>query len=123
MANRIIVFLLAISLFSCSNALQTKPTDLIEKDKMVLILTDLYIAEGLTSSSFLMKEFSSLPRNTFYNHIYKKYKVNRLQFDASLKFYSDDISSFEGLYQEVVNNLSKKEKELAKKSKKTSMDN
>jgi hypothetical protein len=117
MFKLLIVLLFAISLISCTDALQRAPENLLPQEKMADVLTELYVAEGMSSSAPLNQKLSTIPRNTFYNSIYKKHGISREQFDASLKYYTEDMIEIDQLYQLVNERLLRMEKELSKKAK------
>ena len=78
--KNILLFLIAISIAACtSNTIFKKPDDLIYKEEMVDLLTDLYIATAAKSSRNQDKE-----RNVDYSFIvFEKYGIDSSRFKRS----------------------------------------
>ena len=94
--------LIALFLVSCtSNTILEKPKDLIPKDTMVNLLTDLYLA----SSASTVKN-KNLELNTKYMPIvYNKYKIDSLRFKTSNIYYLSKIDEYGKLFNKVKDSL------------------
>lgn len=109
-----LVLLLMIGIISCtSNTIYKKPEDLISKDSMVILLTDLYLA---SSSKIYRNKFDE--RNIDYTYlIYEKYKIDSARFRRSNFYYTTKIDDYEKIYKGIEQNLevlSKKYKGIKK---------
>lgn len=95
---RLITLLLAflLVLISCTSAIE-KPKKLIEKDKMVDILYDIALLEAIKSQN-VNGGISSKKANEF---LFKKYKIDSLQWEENNKFYASDIEEYKKMYEEV----------------------
>ena len=85
-----------------------KPTvSIISKDSMILILTDMHLADadvqlrkvGLDSNNLVMKK----NMETIVGH----YNINTNRFKQSLKYYTSHPKEMDEMYAQVVTNLSK----------------
>ena len=100
--KKIVVLLGLISLASCtSNTIYEKPKNLIPKDTMTLLLTDLFIA----SSAYFSKNTHSEKKANYMPLIYDKYKIDSLRFTKSNFYYMTKIDEYDELYKEVKINL------------------
>lgn len=95
-------FICVITLLSCnSNTIVKKPKNLIPKDKMVQVLTDVYIAKSAKNVNNIYKE-----RNINYlSFIYKNHQIDSATFENSLKYYTINVSEHEEILKQVKENL------------------
>ncbi|NMH28551.1 DUF4296 domain-containing protein [Flavobacterium silvaticum] len=88
---------LVVFFASCGNSVVEKPSNLIPEDQMVDILYDLSLLDAMKSQS-PEKLRNATDADTY---IYKKYKIDSLQFAASNRYYASDMKNYRGLYQKV----------------------
>lgn len=109
--------------FACQNTVVEKPDNLIDKDMMVDIIYDLSLLEAIRSSNYGSLESRKIDPTTY---IYKKYKIDSLQFAKSDRYYASDIDVYSGIYDRVskrlennrnaIDSVSKAKLDLGKKS-------
>lgn len=88
-----------LSLTSCQNDTVEKPDNLIPEEKMVEIIYDLSILQAMRNSNQSVLDSNNINSATY---IYKKYKIDSLQFAKSNQFYAaKDIKKYEKMYQSV----------------------
>ncbi len=91
---------------------QPPPKNLIDKDKIVLILADIELAESALrqklNHGYEVKEV----RETYYRSIFNEYEISREQFDSSMTFYKQDLDGLNQIYEEVITRLSVIESEV-----------
>ncbi|WBX76908.1 DUF4296 domain-containing protein [Tenacibaculum ovolyticum] len=89
-------------LFSCtSNTIYKQPKNLIPKDSMVALLTDMYIASSANG-----KKNKLLKREKNYTVlIYEKYKIDTTRFDISNKYYTSKIEEYTEILEKVSSNI------------------
>lgn len=104
--NKLFYIFCLLVLASCtSNTIYKKPRNLIPKDTMVMLLTDMYVA---TSAKYVKNKF--LQRDIDYTAlVYEKYKIDSVRFEQSNFYYNSKIE----LYNEILKKV-KKELELNK---------
>lgn len=95
-------FSLLFVLVSCKDTVIAEPKNLIPEDKMVNIIYDLSLLEGI--KSYNSTNFRSLKSNDF---VYKKYNIDSLQFAKSTQFYASDIDKYKKIYGEVGKRIEK----------------
>jgi hypothetical protein len=103
---------ITIILMSCtSNTIYKKPDDLIPKNKMIELMTDIYIANAATNVHNIHEERQ---KNYMYL-VYKKYGIDSAQFAGSNQYYISKIDEYKKMHEKVQKRISKlkKEKEAA----------
>ncbi|WP_299116306.1 DUF4296 domain-containing protein [uncultured Winogradskyella sp.] len=127
--KQVLVIVLVIGLFlGCEPKLQPKkPENLIPKDKMTEILSDMFVvssAKGISRTKF---EVEGIDPETY---ILKKYNIDSLQFAQSNDYYAHDVETYKEIIEEVKAKLTSKkqkyeainkEEEAANKKKKDSL--
>lgn len=98
----IYIFFIFFTLASCtSRTIYKKPENLISKDKMINIWTDLYISMGAKSikTKKLEKDKNYIPL------VLEKYKIDSIQFSKSNIYYTSRIEEYEEMFEEVQKRL------------------
>jgi hypothetical protein len=111
MRKLVAFFLLFAILISCQKSAVPKPDNLIDEDVMVDIMYDISILEAMKSQKGDVLESNSINPNTY---IFKKYKIDSLQFANSDKFYASEIKK----YKEIFDKVNKRMEEKIEASKK-----
>ena len=109
------LFLLFAILISCQKPAVSKPDNLIDEEVMVDIMYDVSVLEAMKSQKAFVLEANKINPNTY---IYKKYKIDSLQFANSDKFYASDIKKYKEIFDKVNERI--EEKIEASKKQKTS---
>lgn len=101
--RKLLLFLIVgMLLVNCNSSPVEKPKDLIEKDVMVDILYDLYLANAMnTSDAKYLKELNLTPAK----YVYHKYKVDSLQFSRSNRYYATDVDDYEKMYKKLTTRI------------------
>ncbi|MDG1503809.1 MAG: DUF4296 domain-containing protein [Flavicella sp.] len=97
--------LLCVFAFSCtSNTIFKKPDDLIEKEQMIDLLTDLYLATAAKTAKNLEKE-----RNVDYTQlVFEKHGIDSARFKRSNFYYTAKIDEYESIFKEVKSRIALK---------------
>ena len=109
-------FIIAILIFlsACKPAAPTVPSKFIQPDKMKMVLSDMFIADAISSNRAMggtnEKQFTS----QYYATIYKNYGITQDEFAKSYKFYEDNPVLLNKLYDEVLGEISKREAVVGK---------
>ncbi|SHF92820.1 protein of unknown function [Flavobacterium fluvii] len=101
----IVSFLIVFSLLaSCKKDIAKEPAHLIEKAKMVDIMYDLSLIGAMRNqNSALLDSF----KNNSNQYIYKKYKIDSIQFVQSNIYYAADYKEYKKMYEQVKSRLEK----------------
>lgn len=86
-------------MISCQDIERTeKPEDLIPKEKMVDIITELYLLNGArTYNKELLEESGIVPNE----YIRNKYNIDSLQLVRSNNYYAENYKEYEAIYLKV----------------------
>lgn len=101
--------------FSCKDKEIVIPPEILKKEELVPILADIQIAQA----SLIIFEYTDTARSTLKAYqlaILAKQSISEEKFTSSMKFYSDHPELLQDIYNEVVNELSKRQGELEKKT-------
>ena len=101
-----IVLVLFLSV-SCKKELVKEPAKLIEKEKMIDIIYDLSLLEAIKYQQPL--SLDSVESNPA-RFIFKKYKVDSLQFVQNNMYYAADYDSYKEMFDEINARLDKEKK-------------
>ena len=96
------IFFVVLTFLACKSEVIEAPKNLIEPDKMVDILYDVAILEAIKVNSPMSLRERGIDSKTY---IYKKHKIDSLQFAKSDKYYASDIRNYEKMYQEVIDRI------------------
>ncbi len=108
--NKIIyIFFISLFLINCtSNTIIKKPDNLISKDQMVDLLTDLFLANGAINI-----KNTHLQRNVnYYPLVYEKYQIDSTQFKESNFYYTSKIDEYNKILKRVDDRLKKLRKQF-----------
>jgi hypothetical protein len=110
MIKKIIPFLVVLVLLvSCKKELVKEPNRLIERGKMVNIMYDLSLLEAIKVQN--QSSLDSFKLNTN-QYIFKKYKIDSLQFAQNNIYYAADYKEYEKMFTEVKARLDKNKSEV-----------
>jgi|LGVF01.1.fsa_nt_gb hypothetical protein len=96
------IFFILILLLSCtSRTIYKKPKNLIEKEQMINLWTDIFIAKGTRSikTKDLRKNINYIPL------VFKKYNIDSVQFNESNTYYTSKIDEYKKMFEEVEKRL------------------
>lgn len=108
--KRIIFFIATVIFFvSCKDEAIKKPKRLIEKEVMVDIMYDISLLDAIKYQNPTSIDSLKINPRDF---IFKKYKVDSLQFATSNIYYSTDYEGYKVMFDQVAKRI-EKEKKLA----------
>ncbi len=118
MKRRIYIFLMFTLVLSCtSRTIYKKPKNLIEKEKMITVWTDMYIAAGAKS----VKTKTLKTKINYAPLVLDKYKIDSVQFSESNIYYTSRIDEYEKMFKEVQKRLEDLKKVYEPEPKKDSI--
>lgn len=102
---------LTVLVIICSCTDSSEPKDLLGKEEMVKVLTEIHLLEGKISNVPLDKFDSS---KAVYKHyeklLFKELNITQDQYERSFNYYVDHPNEFEKIYATVVDSLMEKDK-------------
>lgn len=94
----------SLFLINCtSNTIVKKPDNLIPKDEMVAILTDMFLANGGEN----IKNIHEQRKVNYFSVIYEKYHIDSTQFKESNFYYVSKIDDYDEILKKVEERLEK----------------
>ena len=104
------ISLLAIlALLGCKEDLVKKPEHLIEKSKMMDIMYDLALLEAVKYQNPAILDSNQIRPKQF---IYKKYKIDSLQFAQNNIYYAADYKNYKIMFESVVKRIANEKKRV-----------
>ena len=97
-------FIILIILVGCKKELVKEPKRLIEREKMVNIMYDLSLLEAMKVENPVLMDSFKYNSNQY---IYKKYKIDSVQFAQSNIYYAADYKEYEKMYNQIKARLDK----------------
>ncbi|HIE45267.1 MAG TPA: DUF4296 domain-containing protein [Flavobacteriaceae bacterium] len=108
--NKIIYILTLFTLFSCQQEVVKKPTNFIDKNKMVDLIVDMKIAEKAKN----IQNKDKKKNKNYMSFVFDKYQIDSVQFKENNDYYTNNIE----LYQEIYETVSTRLKDSVTKYKK-----
>ncbi len=112
----LIVLGIAFILFSCEEE-EKVPDYLLDEAKFIEVLTDLQKAESIVRLGYNRYSDSIYLNDSVYSALFRFQKIRRVDFDSSMNYYLNRPEQLEGIYAQVIENLSKESAELKAKRK------
>lgn len=110
----IYILFIAAFLFNCtSNTIIEKPANLIPKDQMVDLLTDLLLASGGEN----VKNLQQKRKVNYYPFVFEKYQIDSTRFKESNYYYISTIDDYDEILSKVENRIKELKKITAEKTK------
>ncbi len=107
---------IAAALSSCTKKVIEEPENLIPEDKMVDIIYDLSLLEAIRTQRPMSIEKNNLDPRTY---IYKKHKIDSVQFAQSNKYYAGDVGRYKRIYESVDKRIEAEKKQIEDQLKKS----
>jgi hypothetical protein len=110
----VLVYLLFLIIGCHSNTIE-KPNNLIDKDKMTDILYDMSLLEAIKTQNIN----GGISNKSANEYIYKKYKIDSIQFIKSNKYYASNLEEYKKMFEKIkerLNNEITKTDEALKKN-------
>jgi hypothetical protein len=118
MKKIIVIVFCVFWIIGCNNGSVEKPNNLIGKDKMVDILYDMSLLEAIKNQN-INGGVSSKVGNEY---IYKKYKIDSIQFVKSNRYYAANIEEYKKMYEQIKARLTKQTQKLESEMKKNGQE-
>jgi len=100
--KKLTAFLCLLIVLGCGDTAVEKPERLIDEEVMIDILYDLAILDAMRTQKPLSLTMNNIDPDKY---IYKKYKIDSLQFAQSNRYYASEIKSYKKMYERVQKRL------------------
>jgi len=112
--RKVLLLGLTVLFFGCNGNSVEKPKNLIDKDKMVDILYDISLLESIKSQNIN----GGITVKMGNDYIYKKYKIDSIQFAKSNKYYASNLEEYKKMFEKVKEKLSAETVKIEAETKK-----
>jgi hypothetical protein len=106
--NTYIIFLLFFIIFGCGK--NATPSGILDEDRMVEILIDIHLAEGLVSTFPINYDSSRALYPFLEQRVFEKHQLSDTVFMESLQYYLRDPKKMDRLYARTIDSLNVYEK-------------
>lgn len=99
---------------SCNKKTVKIPEGILTKQELIPVLVDIHLAQAVVG----INQFSDTARynvNEYALAVFKMHHITKAKYDSSLSFYATYPDLLDEIYQEVINELSKKQSEVSAK--------
>lgn len=107
MIKKAAVLLLTFLLLSCSTKKKEQQPQIISEAKLVAILVDYHLAQGMATSYMLRQKYNGYKTISLTDSVLAANGCTRAIFDSTIIYYAKDIEKFNHIYDKVLNELSK----------------
>lgn len=113
----LLVVALVWGMTSCYTTSVPKPEKLIDKDKFIKIMVDMYLVQGITPDPEQMKDLKKVTQTDLYFSVLNKHEIADTVFVQSLIYYSSFPKEYEKMHVEMMNILNEAEMQFKPKEK------
>ncbi|MGY6559715.1 MAG: DUF4296 domain-containing protein [Nitritalea sp.] len=106
--KRFLLALLLLGLGACSEP--DLPEGILDEEKMVELLIDLHLAEGMTSTFPIAFDSARVLYPYLENEVFRKHQIPDSVFHESLLYYMTDLRKINRMYERTIDSLNVKEK-------------
>ncbi|MDB5256529.1 MAG: hypothetical protein JWM14_1224 [Chitinophagaceae bacterium] len=100
-----LLLLFVLGLTACNSKEESRPAAVIPREKMVSIMADIHMAEGIISAREYTKDSSLLLFSELENQLLAKHGVTQKEFKDSYNWYTSHVDEYKQLYTIVVDTL------------------
>jgi hypothetical protein len=108
------VFVMLIFFSSCGKKSVDIPRGILSKEELVPVLVDIHLAQASLNLN-QVADTSRFNMSDYTGFILKSHGITKEKYDTSMAFYTEHAELLDEIYQEVINELSKKQSEVERK--------
>ncbi|MEO8086453.1 MAG: DUF4296 domain-containing protein [Bacteroidota bacterium] len=105
---------LSVFIFSCSKPKPEIPKGILTQKEMVPVLVDIHVAQAATGL-FNTGDTSKYTMNDYIPYILSIHHIEKAVYDSSVAFYTQHPEIMQEMYDDVIDELSKKQGEVSSK--------
>jgi len=92
-------------LVACTSVDKRPPADVMTKEKMVLVLSDIHLAESVVSTKELPRDTSIYLYRELEKQIFEKHGISASYFKKSYAWYTSHIDQHKDIYAVIIDTL------------------
>ena len=116
--KKIIISILLFTLFACNEETEMIPDNVLSQEKMVSVMVDVQLVEAALIVNQLKGDEAKEAAVNYYDSVMKQHNISREEFDVSFKYYAEHPGLMEQIYDEMLNELSKRQAEVENEKRK-----
>lgn len=97
------------SLILLGCAKEERPDDVMGKTKMVEVMVDVHLAEGVEKTTILTLDSTIISGQAVYDYLYEKHGITEEEYARSFEWYSEHLKEFDEVYARVIEKLNQME--------------
>ena len=109
----LIRFIIAIGIILFISACNGRPKGVLNQSEMTEVLTDMHLVDGSYAVQGLGSD-QNIDKSVYYTAVLNKHGVTQAEFDSSLVWYTKNPKKFEKIYNEVLVQLTNRDKDVKK---------
>jgi hypothetical protein len=109
MKKSLLIVLFIFGLYSCRESVVKKPDNLIKKEVLIEVITDLSVLEAIQSHNPALLEMHNINP---YEYVYNKYGIDSLQLAQSNIYYASNIKEYDAMYEKIKMKLEQQKAEI-----------
>jgi hypothetical protein len=113
---------LTLTIASCSGSDSEKPDQVLDEKEMVDVLVDVHLAEAVLTRVRGKGENVEGLTNAYYQKVFEKHEINKKIFDTSMYYYQQNLGEMDEIYEQVITELNKMEREREQKQKQKNVE-
>lgn len=113
---------ITLTIASCSEGDSEKPDQVLDENEMVDVLVDVHLAEAVLTRIRGKGENVEGLTDAYYQKVFEKHEINKKIFDTSMYYYQQNLGEMDEIYEQVITELNKMEREREQEQKKKSVD-
>lgn len=110
-----LVVLVILSLLACQRSNEKLPPYVIPKNKLIPLLVDYHLAQGISNSTAFRQRTQRYPVINLTDSVLEAHGYSRAQFDSTLHYYSRNINEFNDIYERVITELNRMQARIEEK--------
>ncbi len=112
------IAIILLTLFACNDRVVSIPDNVLSREKMTSVMVDVQLVEAALSVNQLKGDDAKKTAINYYDSVLKQHNISREEFDVSFKYYAEHPGLLEQIYEDVLNELSKKQAEVGNERRK-----
>ena len=107
-----LIAVILLTLFACNEEVEIIPDNVFSREKMVSVMVDVQLVEAALSVNQLKGDEAKKAAVNYYDSVMKQHNISKKKFDTSFKYYAEHPGLMEEIYDEMLNELSKRQAEV-----------
>jgi len=118
-----VISILLLTLFACNEEAIIIPDNVLSREKMTSVMVEIQLIEATMAVNQLKggKEAKEIAANS-YGSVLQQHNISREEFDVSFKYYAKHPELLEQIYDEMLNELSKRQAEVGNERRRNKVE-